>query len=177
MVVMSFHRHKLLFIVVSILFFALFARQGHAESNISPEEAKKLSELVAEEFSFVKTSLHSLDKDASRGDYEFYDLWLKGLEKEKNRRPTDSIIFYKKALEIDRVELSTYEILFSLGRAYFLTGQNDKALSALREFTKDAEQDLSGSGPWALTSEGKQVMRRKIAYSKWIIDLCKRSDK
>lgn len=106
-----------------------------------------------------------------------YEIWLKGLESERNERFADSIVFYKKALEVDRGELSTYEILFSLGRACFLTGQKDNALSALREFTKNAEQDLSESGPWALTSEGEQIMRKKIAYSKWIIDLCHRSDK
>jgi tetratricopeptide (TPR) repeat protein len=178
MVVMSFHRHKLFIVAVSILFFALFAHQANASPDIAQKDRDKFSAIVSEEFLFVTEFLNSIDKDAlPRVDYEFYEIWLKGLERERNGRPTDSIVFYKKALEVDRGELSTYEILFSLGRAYFLIGQKDKALSALREFTKNAEQDLSESGPWALTSEGEQIIRKKIAYSKWIIDLCNRSDK
>ena len=178
MIIRSFHKHKFFFIAVSILFFALFAHQANADPDITREDREKLSAIVSEEFLAVTEFLNSTDKNAlPRVDYEFYEFWLKGLEKERNGRPTDSIVFYKKALEVDRGELSIYEILFSLGRAYFLNGQEDKALSALREFTKEAEHDLSESGPWALTAEGEQVLRRKIAYSKWIIDLCNRSDK
>ncbi|CAG1066694.1 hypothetical protein BAC1_02322 [uncultured bacterium] len=176
MVVRSFPRHNPLFISVLILFFALFAHQANAGPDMTREDREKLSALASEEFLFVTEFLNSVDKNAlPHDDYEFYDLWLKGLEKERSGRPADSIIFYKKALEVDRGELSTYEILFSLGRAYFLNGQKDKAISALLEFTRNAEQDLSEAGPWPLTAEGEQVMRRKIAYSKWLIDLLKRS--
>jgi tetratricopeptide (TPR) repeat protein len=178
MVVRSFLRHKFFFIAVSILFFALFAHTATAGPHITPEDREKLSAIVSEEFLSVTEFLSSIDKDAlPRVDYEFYEFWLKGLEKERSGRPADSIIFYKKALEVDRDELSTYEILFSLGRGYFLIGQKDNALSALQEFIKNAEHDLSESGPWPLTAEGEQVMRKKIAYAKWIIDLCNRSDK
>lgn len=177
MILRSFYRQKLLFIAVSILFFAFFAHQANAGLDITREDGEKLSDIVSEEFLSVTEFLNSIDKNAlPRVDYEFYEFWLKGLEKERTGRPADSIVFYKKALEFDRGELSTYEVLFSLGRAYCLTWQKDKALSTLQEFIKNAEQDLYGSGPWALTAEGEQVMRRKIAYSKWIIDLCKRSD-
>lgn len=178
MVARAFHGHKFFLFAVSILFLALFAHQVNAGPDITREDREKLFAIVSEEFLSVTEFLNSIDKDAlPRVDYEFYEFWLKGLERERNGRPTDSIVFYKKALEVDRGELSTYEILFSLGRAYFLTGQKDKTVSALREFIKNAEQDLSASGPWALTAEGEQVIRRKIAYSKWIIDLCNRSDK
>lgn len=172
MVVRSFLRQKIFFISVSILFFTLFAHQANAGPDITLENREKLSAIVSEEFLSVKEFLNSIGKDAlPMVDQEFYELWLNGLESERNGRPADSIGFYKEALEVDRGELSTYEILFSLGRVYFLTGQKDKALSALQEFLKNAEQDLSESGPWALTAEGEQVIRRKIAYSKWIISL------
>lgn len=177
-IIKSFKRLELFLILVAILFFAVVARQGHAETDISPEDREKLSQIATEEFLSVTEFLNSIDKDAlPRVDYEFYEFWLKGLERERNGRPADPIVFYKKALEVDRGELSTYEILFSLGRAFFLAGQKDKALSALQEFIENAEHDLSESGPWPLTAEGEQVMRKKIAYSKWIIDLCDRSDK
>lgn len=178
MLVRSFPRHKFFFIAVSILFFALFAHQASAGPDITREDREKLSAIVSEEFLSVTEFLNSIDKDVlPRVDYEFYEFWLKGLEKERNGRPADSIVFYEKALGVDRGELSTYEILFSLGRAYVLTGQKDKAISALQKFINNAEQDLSESGPWAFTAEGEQVMRKKIAYAKWIIDLCHRSDK
>lgn len=162
------------FVVLAVLFFALFARQGRAGYDVSHEDGKRLSEIAAEEFLSVKEFLNSIDKDAlPQGDYEFYNFWLKGLEKEREGRLADAITLYKKALGAEVFEMSTYEVLLSLGRAYFLEGEKDKALSALQEFIKNAEQDLSEPGPWAFTPEGEQIMQKKIVHAKWLIALCK----
>lgn len=159
---------------MAVLFFALFARLAHAGPNISHEDGKRLSEFVAEEFLSVKEFLNSIDKDAlPQGDYEFYDFWLKGLEKEREGKLADAIAFYEKALGAEVFEMSTYEVLLSLGRAHFLKGEKNKALSALQEFIKNAEQDLSEPGPWAFTPEGEQVMRKKIEHARWLVTLCK----
>ncbi len=167
-------RYQRFFLVLAVLFCAFFARQGHAGSNISHEDRKRLSELVAEEFLSVKEFLNSIDKDAlPQGDYEFYDFWLKGLEKEREGTLADAIAFYEKALEAEVFEVSTYDVLLSLGRAYFLKGEKGKALLALQEFIKNAEQDLSEPGPWAFTSEGEQIMRKNILHARWLITLCK----
>lgn len=168
-------RNPRFFSILAVLFFSVFfVRQGYAGSNISHEDMKRLSELVAEEFLSVKEFLNSIDKDAlPKGDYEFYDFWLKGLEKERQGKLADAIAFYEKALGAEVFEMSTYEVLLSSGRAYFLKGEKDNALSALQEFIKNAEQDLSEPGPWAFTPEGEQVMRKKIEHARWLIALCK----
>jgi len=170
-------RYQRFFLILAVLFFAFFARQGHAGSNISHEDRKRLSELVAEEFLSVKEDLNFIEKNKNaawaEGDRGFYDFWLKGLEKEREGNIADAIALYEKALETERYEMSTYEVLLSLGRAYFLTGEKDKALSALQEFIKNAEQDLSEPGPWGFTPEGEQIMRKKIVHARWLITLCK----
>lgn len=165
------------FLVLAVIFFASFALQGCAGSNISHEDGKRLSELVTEEFLSVKEGLNFTEenKDATwtKGDQEFYNFWLKGLEKEREGKLADAIDLYEKALGIERFEMSTYEVLLSLGRAYFLKGEKDNALSALQEFIKNAEHDLSESGQWGFTPEGKQIMKKKIVYARWLITLCK----
>jgi tetratricopeptide (TPR) repeat protein len=172
--VMSFHRHKLLFIAVSILFFALFALQANAGPDITREDREKLFDIASEEFLSVTEFLNSIDKDElPRGDYDFYDFWLKGLEKEKEGKPSDAIAFYKKALAADVFEMSTYDVLFSLGRAYLLVGEKDRALSTLQEFIKNAEADLSAPGPWGFTPEGEQALRKSIAQARWLITFYK----
>ncbi len=169
----SFKRHELFFIAVVILLFAVFARQGHAEANISPEDREKLFQIANEEYMHLATFLGSIDKDElPQGDYEFYDFWLKGLEKERAEKPADAIAFYEKALAADVFEISTYDVLFSLGRAYFLIGEKDRALSALQEFIKNAEHDLAEPGPNAFTPEGEQNMRKSIKQARWLITLC-----
>lgn len=171
---MFFHRHKLLFIVVSILFVAFFAHQANAGPDITREDREKLSAIASEEFLSVKDFLNSIDEDAlPRGDYEFYDFWMKGLEKEKEGKSADAIAFYEKALAADVFEMSTYDALFSLGRAYFLTGEKEKAVSALQEFIKNAEEDLFAPGPWGFTPEGERILRKSIGHARWLITLCK----
>ncbi|MBI5587045.1 MAG: hypothetical protein HY889_01610 [Deltaproteobacteria bacterium] len=157
--------------------FLFFGPLGCAKSYVPPEDGQDILRAIYEESLLVKENLELVgrNKDApwAQGDIDFYGLWLKGLEEEKKKRFADAAGFYKKAYKVTRYEVSSYEVLLPLGRAYLLGGEKRKAFYALKEFLKEAESEVSNPRPWELTEEGEQALRRNMVRAKRLLDLCK----
>lgn len=154
-----------------------FGPLGCARSYVPPEDGQDILRAIDEESLFVKENLtlagRNKDTPWAQGDIEFYRLWLNGLEEEKIKRFADAAGFYNKAYKVTRYEVSSYEVLLPLGRAYLLAGEKRKAFHALREFLQEAESDVSSQRPWELTEEGEQALRKNMVRAKRLLDLSK----
>jgi hypothetical protein len=150
---------------------------GCAKSFQPSKDNQDISGEIYVEIMSVKETLELVKKDKEKiwaqGDMEFYGLWLRGLQEEKKKRFAEAIEFYESAYKVTRYEMSSYEVLLPLGRAYILNGEKAKAASVLNEFLRQAESELSSFRPWELSDEGEDALRRDLVNAKRLIDLCK----
>lgn len=164
-------------IFLLLLLATLFPLSGCAKSYVPSEDRQNIFSIIDEEFFLIKENLNFVEenKDAvwAQSDLEFFTFWIKGLENEKKGMFANAISFYKKAYGVQRYEVSSYEILLPLGRAYILNGEKDKAVTRLKEYLKAAESELSNMRPWELTSEGERGLRKDMEDAEWLISLCK----
>lgn len=92
---------------------------------------------------------------------------------EKANQFEDAIGHYIEAYKVERYEVSSYEALLPMGRAYFLNQDIQKAKDILEKFIKEAEDQPDMWGP---TEEGKKILQNDIEFAKWLIQLCKRDN-
>ena len=147
---------------------------GGEEPRIAAKDREKISNIVSEELNEAENELALIgaDTESAKSDRKFFKYLIKGLKSEKKRKYAAAAIFYEKALDVDRGELSGAEALFSLGRAYLMNKECKKAVSKLKAFLEFAAADLEEPGDYAYTAEGERIVRRKMGQAKWLIGLC-----
>ena len=115
----------------------------------------------------------STNPDNCYGDSLFYKTWLDGLEYEVKNNLDKAVDFYNKALKISRFELSTYEVMYSLGRTEILRGNTRKVIDILNGFISRANADLNDENPmWGFSEDGLKKMKQKIYNAKQLILKC-----
>ncbi len=157
--------------------FLFFGFAGCSKQSVLFDERQNIINTLNEELHLIKENINFVEKNKdtpwAEGDFEFYILWLKGLEQEKHERFAEATIFYGKAYKITRHEISSYEILLPLGRAYCLNGNRKKALTVLKKFLREATKKMSSSRPWQLTPEYEGALQNKMKRAEWLIDHCR----
>lgn len=153
--------NKLLFFFFAIILICCSNKQVKTNSFNFKELIEKdisISTKILADIDTIKT-----ESDWIEGDKQFYKLWLEGAKAELNSDYNTAIMKYKKALNISRYEMSTYEIKLPLGRALIQKGNIIKAKSILKEFKKNAEDEIKNEEvEWALSKEGKENIKNEI---------------
>ena len=107
------------------------------------------------------------------GDSLFLKTWLDGLENETINNLDRAVDFYYKAIKINRFELSTYEVMYSLGRTEILRGNTKKGIEILNGFVKKANSEQNDENSmWGFSEEGLKEVKQKIENSKQLILKC-----
>jgi tetratricopeptide (TPR) repeat protein len=162
---------------VTYLLMALLAVSCQRSSNTNAEERENLFEpMIQDEIVYVTKNMEGLRKDFGKewyeGDSVFYTNWMMGAKEELAGNFKKAVVFYVKALNTKRYEISSYEVKLSLGRAYFETGDKEKARKMLLEFKKEAQKDLSGDEvEWGLTDEAKEALTHDIEDCDYLLSM------
>jgi tetratricopeptide (TPR) repeat protein len=153
--------NRLLLLIVPLILICCSGKQIKTDNfNFKQLVEKDISDLTK-----TLTDLDTIKKenDWVEGDKQFYKLWLDGANYELNGDFKTAIKYYKKALNITRYEMSTYEINLPLGRALIQNSEIEKAELALKEFKNSAENELNNDdSEWGLTKECKLSLKKDL---------------
>lgn len=149
---------KTILITVPLLFVLTYI--GTAQVDPSTTIFKKAFSF---DFKTVKSQYEASLNNGSEGDSLFYNLWYRGLKLEKNKHYIDATEKYEKALHVDRPELSSYDVKFSIGRLELLKGLPAKGTTFLYEFISEAQKEIDGENVmWSVTEKGKKQLNKKV---------------
>lgn len=163
---------RYLFILASLM--ALGCQQN---ASISKEEKELLFKpMVQEDINYISRNLEGLrndkDKEWYNSDSVFFSYWMNGAKEELKGNYKKAIDYYLKALKTKRYEISSYEVKLSLGRAYLLINEKEKARKYLTEFNQEAQKDIAGEdSEWGLTQEAKEALARDIEDSEYMLGM------
>ncbi|MFD2586030.1 hypothetical protein ACFSQJ_03765 [Croceitalea marina] len=156
---------KNILITVPLLF--VLAYIGTAQVDPSTTIFKKAFSF---DFKTVKSQYEASLNNGYEGDSLFYDLWYRGLKLEKNKHYIDATEKYEKALHVERSEVSSYEVKFSIGRLELLKGLPAKGTTFLYEFISEAQKEIDGENMmWSLTEKGKKQLNKKIELAEELL--------
>lgn len=165
-----------------IVFFALawlilFCGYGYC---IERNDMQRIKTFVDNEYNEISGSLKGMKeiehKVWAKGDIDYFQKWLKGLEHERSGKYQSAIKWYQVASKVHRYEMSSYNVSLPLGRAFLLNNQRQNAIKALRYFIKEAEAEISGevNQDWVISEEGKTELKKEVEFAKWLITLCEK---
>jgi tetratricopeptide (TPR) repeat protein len=141
---------------------------GHAQTS---NYAKEITEILNIELKIVEKAYLDCISGPCYGDSIYFKNWLDGLVSEKNENYKEARIFYKKAYDFTRFELSNYDIELSLGRLEIKAGNPSLGKEYLQKFVKNAKNDLQNQNMWGFTEEGEKELKLKIEYAEKLIKL------
>ena len=165
-----------------IVFFALaslilFCGYGYC---IDRNDVQRIKTFVDNEYKEISGSLKATKeiehKVWAKGDIDYFQKWLKGLEHERLGRYQSAIKWYQEASKVRLYEMSSYNVSLPLGRAFLLNNQRQNALKALRYFIKQAEAEIPGevNQDWVMSEESKTELKKDVEFAKWLITLCEK---
>ncbi|PIB38407.1 hypothetical protein [Maribacter sp. 4G9] len=115
------------------------------------------------DFKSVEEQYKACLNNGCEGDSLYYDFWYRGLKLEKNKHYIDARDNYEKALHLERSEISSYEVKFSIGRLELLKGMGAQGTTFLYEFISEAQKEINGENVmWSLTEKGKNQLNEKV---------------
>lgn len=164
--------------IIAFILFITLAASTSANTTLSFENIKKINQFINDEILRVQVDIEYTKNDKSaiwaESDLEYFGLLLEGLNKDRAYKFNDAIILYKKALKVKRHELSTFGALLNLGRTYLLNNNCKASINTLRDFIKNAEDELAGpfDSGWTPTPEFFKAIQKDIDQARWLIGLC-----
>lgn len=158
-------------IILTLIFFLFFHTAYPQNDSIKV----LIKDLLNKELIIIKTIYTECITQPEKcyGDSLFYKTWLDGLENELRNNLENAVVFYNKALSISRFELSTYEVMYSLGRIELLRGNTKKGIEILNRFIMEANDEINDDNAmWGFSDEGLKQINQKIENSKQLINKC-----
>jgi hypothetical protein len=149
---------------------------------VESEDDKFIRSLIEEDVSELRNTLRDLknQKDEEsfwlESDLTYYSLWLRGVENEMIRNYSESIGFYKKSLNTERHEASSFKVKMPLARVYLTVGNYEKSIQLLKEYINEAREEIKYNDDdlWVMTEEGIKRLKRDIRIAQKLIDIARK---
>ena len=161
------------------IIIALLLVQLSLAMDLSNTDSIKIATYVKNEVRLIENYRNDLANRLKKpdysnwveGDFKYYSAWQSGLAKEVSRDYKSAISIYKNAYRITRNELSTYPVLLSLGRVYYLSKQNKLAKQTLNKYVNEALNEIreSKDAEYGLSEDGKKELLLDIDFAKWLL--------
>jgi len=150
---------------------------------VKSEDDRFIRSLIDRELIELRSTVNDLkgQKDEEsmwlESDLEYYSLWLKGVQNEKNGNYSAALNFYRKALNTTRHEMSSFHVKLSMGRTYIATEEYRIAIQRLTEFIEEAREEIKNNGEdllWSMTEEGIAARKKEIRHAQKLIEIAKK---